>query len=314
MARTARILIVGLSTLDVFLRDTKLPELDGHAYLHEYSLVPGGSAANMAYWMAWLGAQTTLCTRLGRDMAGRLVRDFLRAHHVRLKPLIEDPSRTTGFSVINVGRDGRIGLLHSEGANNALSAADLPWPEMGRYDIVHVGGAMSMNRLDGRPLQRMLVRIRKLGKTTSLHTSRNTDKKERLLGSLPLLDFVFMNNKEAMDISGHRDVPSAAAWLRNLGIPTVAITLGSAGAYVSDSMYSGTVPGFHVSAVDTTGCGDAFTAGFLFAAWQKQHIRERAVLGNALGALCARALGAMPQSLCKTDLNALLKRRASAET
>ena len=307
MARTLRILIVGLSTVDVFLRGARLPELDDHAYLREYALLPGGSAANMAFWMAQLGVRTTLCTRLGDDPAGRLVRDFLRAHGVRLNPLAVDPLLPTGFSIVNVGLDGRIGLLHSEGANDALSPDDLPSATLKNYDIIHIGGAMSMKRLDGAPLKRLLQQVKSLGIVTSLHTSRNTDKKNLLLACLPLLDFVFMNDKEAGDISGQPDPPSAATWLRSRGIATVAITLGSAGAYVSDSTYSGTVPGFHVPVVDTTGCGDAFTAGFL-AAGRNSDIRDRALLGNALGALGATALGATPP-LNKAKLNALLKNR-----
>jgi sugar/nucleoside kinase (ribokinase family) len=301
----ARLLIAGLSTLDVFLRGARLPDIDDHAYLHEYALLPGGSAANMGYWVAQLSVQPILCTRVGNDFAGRFIHDFLATQKVKLQPILIDPELPTGFSIINIGQNGGIGLLHSEGANNRLRASDIPFSTLKKGDTLHIAGAMSMAQLDGEPLQHLLRRARNIGINTSLHTSRNTDKKNLLTDCLRYLDIIVTNHKEALEISGCTNPESAARWFQHQGVREVAITLGKDGAYVSDGGFCGRVPAFQVSAVDTTGCGDAFTAAFV-AGWEMRSIRERAIVGNALGALCAMAVGAMPP-FDKRRLQALLK-------
>jgi ribokinase len=87
----------------------------------------------------------------------------------------------------------------------------------------------------------------------------------------------------------------------------VAITSGASGAYVSDANSAAVVPGFRIAAVDTTGCGDAFTAGFLHAFLRGESLIDSAIWGNALGACCARAIGAMPSSFTYQEIRHMVQ-------
>ncbi len=300
-----RILIVGLSTLDAHVRNAPFLEPDEHAYLENYRLSPGGSAANLAFTLAQLGADTSLCTRLGSDFAGQFVRQSLQSQGVRLAGNCEDSLAATGFSIINVTDKGSISLLHHEGANNNLCPEDVFPSDIERNDVFHIGGAMSMRELDGEPLANLLKLARSRGKITSLHTSRNTDKKELLLEALPYLDFIFLNERESADITGALDIVARARWLHSRGVRRVVITLGAKGAFASNGQVSGFVPGMKVSVNDTTGCGDAFTAGFLDAAWVHKDIWYCTAWGNVLGACCAKTLGAQ-FPLVRGDLELLV--------
>jgi sugar/nucleoside kinase (ribokinase family) len=312
MNHKVRVFLVGLTTLDAFISATELPGPDKHEYLSDYKLLPGGSAANMAFSLAQLGATVYLCTRVGADIAGRIVRAFVADAGIDISYLSEDSARPTGFSVISVGSSGKIGLLHCEGANAAISPQDIPWSAVKDCDILHVGGAMSLELLDGQPLAELFNAVKSRSeKLTSLHTSRNTDRKETLVPCLPYLDYLFTNDKEAFDITRQGNAVDSANWFHDHGVTIVVITQGPAGAYASDKLSSTTVPAFHIDVVDTTGCGDAFAAGFLYAALRGHSLIESATWGNALGAHCAQTTGAMPYPFNYSLVSDLVRRRST---
>jgi sugar/nucleoside kinase (ribokinase family) len=306
MADQLQILLIGIATLDLHLRNFRMPAIDDHAYLDDYQFSPGGSALNMAFSLVQLEAKVTLCTRLGNDFAGSFVRSFIERAGIQL--LAAPSDFATGFSVISSLDDGRIALTHFEGANNQIAPADISTNLLTANQILHIGGAMSMKDLDGEPLTTLLKQARSRGKITSLHTSRNTDKKDLLLDSLPYLDFIFLNAKEAIEISGRTKVSDAARWLRDRGVNNVAITLGGDGSYVMSPDFYGRVEAQEIAAVDTTGCGDAFAAGFLAAVWRKKDPRECASWGNVLGGLCAQSKGPLPKSFNLATVQSLVAR------
>jgi sugar/nucleoside kinase (ribokinase family) len=71
----------------------------------------------------------------------------------------------------------------------------------------------------------------------------------------------------------------------------VAVTRGARGALVVTTKETIAVPAFAVPVVDTTGCGDAFSAGFLRGLGLGRSLREAAVLGCAAAGLVAQGLG-----------------------
>jgi sugar/nucleoside kinase (ribokinase family) len=309
-----RLLLVGLSTLDVFIRCAEFPRIDGRVYLPDYKMVPGGSAANMASCLSCLGVPTRLCTRVGQDAAGNMVREYLRGRGVDTTLIVEDAAHRTGFSIINLAENGQFALVHCIGANNAISPADLPWHEVERADMVHAGGVMSMEALDGAPLAQLFRRVRAAGKRTSLHTSRNTGRKAALWEVLSELDVLITNRKEAREVSGAESPESAARWFHNRGVGTVAITLGPAGVFASDGGAGSMVPAFPVAAVDTTGCGDGFAAGFVDAVLRGDDLVTCARWGNAIGAHCAQSVGAMPTPFTRNELQTFLQNKMGTET
>jgi sugar/nucleoside kinase (ribokinase family) len=71
----------------------------------------------------------------------------------------------------------------------------------------------------------------------------------------------------------------------------VAATCGAAGVLIVDADGAERVPAFDVEVVDTTGCGDAFSAGLLRGLALGSDRRDAAVLGCATAALVAQGLG-----------------------
>jgi sugar/nucleoside kinase (ribokinase family) len=115
----------------------------------------------------------------------------------------------------------------------------------------------------------------------------------------PLLDYLLVNNDDAMLLSGQPDVPSSILWFLERGVKTCAITTGGAGVIVQSLDGEPIViPAFEVEVVDTTGCGDAFSAGFIAAVTRGKSLEEAALWGVGMGSFTAQALGsdASPKS------------------
>ena len=302
-----RYLIVGRATLDVsvYCRDEgqAAGELE---LLSGYRVGAGGSGVNTAIALADLGGEVALSTRVGRDLGGEVVRSELARRRVRVVGATDDSSRSTAFSVIQVRQKGSMSLLHFEGASKSLELSDVPDNELADCGRIHIAGALLMEKLDGAPTARLLEAARELGKQTSLGTSRNTGKGDVLHSVLPWVDTIFLSEREALELTKSAGVRQAAAWLRGRGVKEVAVTLGAEGAFVADAEGEEKVAPLGVHSRDTTGCGDAFAAGYLHASSRGFSGSECALYGNALGAHCARTLGALVSPVSGSELDGLV--------
>jgi ribokinase len=93
---------------------------------------------------------------------------------------------------------------------------------------------------------------------------------------------------------------------------TVVIKLGERGCLVSAAQGDVRQPAFAVDAVDTTGCGDAFAAGFIHARLRDAPPDDCAALANAIGALVATRAGAAEALPSRAELQAFLAAHAPA--
>lgn len=299
---TARALIVGQLTLDIFVKFSEFPDFGRQVLGRDYQIQVGGTALNIAAALGCLGTEVALISRIGADPAGRLVQEMLIERAIAINHLIIDETEPTSLSIINIGANGEIGIVHHEGAIRKISLGDIPVSEIHSFDVVHVGGAMLLPGLDGSPLADLLGQAQESRVMTALTVAKNTERKDFLSPAFPFLDLLFMNEKESFEISGLHDKREACRWLSRQGVRTTVVTLGGKGAYISDPDYEGVVPAFQVPVVDTTGCGDAFSAGFLDAALRGMSPLDCAIWGNAVGAHCARTSGAVLTPFERSEL------------
>jgi sugar/nucleoside kinase (ribokinase family) len=254
---------------------------------------PGGSAANVAAWLAEAGVPVTLVARAGDDAAARRAASGFEHHGVRAR-LALDPDRPTGTCIVLVGPDGERSMLPDPGANAALSPADLPADAFARGAHLHLTGYTLLREgPPGDAAREALRRARAQGMTISVDPSSAAPLERfgpgRFLREAAHPDLLLPNRDEAAVLSGEAD-PAAAARALVAHAREVVVTLGAEGALWSDGRVvlhaaaSGTE-----AALDTTGAGDAFAAGFL-AAWLDGAPPGAALeRGNALAARALRA-------------------------
>ncbi|NCC44402.1 MAG: carbohydrate kinase family protein, partial [Clostridia bacterium] len=114
--------------------------------------------------------------------------------------------------------------------------------------------------------------------------------KKEIKELFPYIDVLFMNETEAIHY-GHQDnaVKAAHDFSKTCGM--AVIKMGKAGSLAVKDGEEYMQASYTVKAVDTTGAGDSFNAGFVYGFLSKKSIEECLKTGNACGALSVTALG-----------------------
>ena len=102
---------------------------------------------------------------------------------------------------------------------------------------------------------------------------------------------MFPNSLELMQLTG-KDYKEGAEMLLDLGVEIVAVKLGKEGCYVTDGKEGHTIEAYKVKAIDTTGAGDAFCAGFLYGLIKEKDLYECGRIGNFVASRCVEKMGA----------------------
>ena len=229
---------------------------------------PGGGGANVAARLAAAGVPTLLVARVGEDAAGQAALAELREGGVELEIAI-DAQRPTGTCVVIVEPGGERTMLPDRGANAALEPADLPIDEFTEGKHLHLSGYTLLDPGSRSAGLVALEHARAAGMSISVDPASAAPLAD--LGSAAFLGWtrraglLLPNAEEAAVLTGARD-PEAAAWALAKDGREVVITLGKEGALWSDGERVERGRASPAPArVDSTGAGDAFTAGWLAA-------------------------------------------------
>jgi sugar/nucleoside kinase (ribokinase family) len=196
----------------------------------------------------------------------------------------------TSASVLPIRPDGSRPAFHVVGANATYGPDDVDWDAVESAGTLHLGGPEFMG---GEAAAVILSRARESGVTTSadILAPGDTGLLEWIAAALPHLDYLLPNDEQVLGFTGETDLEAGCRALLERGVGCVAATCGADGVLIVDAGGTERVPAFPVDVVDTTGCGDAFSAGFLRGLALGRDRRESAVLGCATAALVAQGLG-----------------------
>jgi sugar/nucleoside kinase (ribokinase family) len=286
-------LVVGVHVLDVLVRPVEsIPEGQGGQLVEQIRIGPAGSAGGTAVTLAKLGARVRSAGAIGEDPIGETLVSLLERFGVDTSLLVRRAGVQTSASVLPIRPDGSRPAFHVVGANATYSSADLPREAIAAATHLHLGAPEFMG---GKEAARLLRFARERGVVTSADLLAPGEQaaqiRDWVAPAFEHLDYLLPNDEQALALTGAGDLPSACRALREQGVGCVAATCGADGALVSDAEGEQRVPAFAVEVVDTTGCGDAFSAGFLRARSLGRSHREAALLGCAAAALVAQGLG-----------------------
>ena len=280
----SRIAVVGDAALDVLARAGTLPAPGGDVRA-SIAIRPGGAGANTAAWLAALGADPVLITRIGADTAGEQVRGHLAAAGVGTA-LVTDHVAPTATVVVLVDGAGQRAMLADRGAAGRLAPADITVPAGARH--LHLSGYVLLDRSSRAAGQAALAAARAAGLTTSVDPQAAallTDP-AGFLDQVRGVDLLLPSAGELAALGG-ADAALAA-------VRAVAVTDGPRGAAWLDRAGKVEVPGRTTEVVDTTGAGDAFDAGVLVAWTGGASPAEALAAGVAAGTRAVGAAGAWP--------------------
>jgi sugar/nucleoside kinase (ribokinase family) len=261
------------------------------------TLVPGGSGANQAAWLGHMGNLVSFAGRAGSDSHEWHVA-ALRQHGV--EPLVaKDDVLRSGILVNLISSDGERSFLTDRGANVGLSRDDLPDAVLDRVGLVHVSGYA----LFGAQSRAAVLDFLALAKSRGIPVSIDPGSASFLsdVGPAAFLQWTsgaqvcFPNAAEAATLASSNDRSVQLRVLR-AHYDTVVITCGAVGAIAASAreVEPIVVDAPDVPALDTTGAGDAFVAGFLSAYVRAQNLAECLRAGVAAGSAAVSAYGGRP--------------------
>jgi sugar/nucleoside kinase (ribokinase family) len=291
MSTEQTVIAMGVHVVDVLARPVEaIPEGQGGQLVDEIRITAAGSAGGTALVLAKLGADVRSAGAVGTDPAGDMLLALLQRDGVDTGLLVRREDVQTSTSVLPIRPSGERPAFHVVGANATYGPDDAPWDEIAAADNLHLGGPEFMG---GEAAAKILGHARSHGAVTSADVLAPGEPGllEWIADALPELDYLLPNDEQVLGFTGTSDLEEGCRALVERGVGCVAATCGADGVLVVDSDGADRVPAFDVDVVDTTGCGDAFSAGFLRGLALGEERREAAVLGCAAAALVAQGLG-----------------------
>jgi len=233
----------------------------GSGYRVDY----GGKGSNQAVGCARLGASVHFVAKIGKDAFGEMALNLYRDEGIDVTYLQQTESAPTGVGFITVeASTGHNCIVIDPGANELLNSEDI-----GQATQAFSGAKVVLTQLEIPVLaaERALATGRAQGALGILNPAPVRPLPKSLL---ELVDILTPNETEAKVLAGRRpsdsiDPVKLARELIHMGVRQVVMTLGEKGALIVTDSSSKAIPGIAVSAIDTTGAGDAFNAGLAVA-------------------------------------------------
>lgn len=265
----------------------------------------GGAPANVAVGLARLGVPTGFIGAVGNDAFGRLLLDYLRSEGVSTDWVSVKGARTSlAFVLAKPGGEREFFFYRPPWATTAdalLEESDIDWSTIRSLRVLHVSGVALSQPPLSNTVHRLMGVVRESGGHVSFDPNFRADiwlgnvqrAKEEFLKACENATLITLGYDELKPLLGTLDYKSAARTILSLspGIEYAAVRLGSKGAYIATKEGEEIlVEAFRVPVVDTTGAGDAWTAGFIaFRLIEGLELKEAATLANAVAAIkCTR--------------------------
>ena len=285
------VVVIGEANVDLIVQSADPTPVYGREKLvDDLHLTIGSSSAIFACGTARLGLRTALTSVVGADEFGDYMARALEHRGVATDLIRRLPGRKTGATVSLSAAHDRA-LLTYPGTIADLEPGMVDESALRRARHVHTASYFLQPRL-APGLPALLSRARQAGATVSVDTGWDPADRwdEALWQVLAQADVFLPNEIEAQRIAGVEDLDEALAVLAER-VPTVVIKLGAQGAVARRGSQVVRVPAMPVRVVDTTGAGDSFDAGFVYAYLQGWDLPKSLQFAAVCGALSTRALG-----------------------
>jgi ribokinase len=307
LARRPSIVVVGSYAVGLVMRAARIPARGETVLGWEYQSMDGGKGSNQAIACARLGARTTFLAAVGDDANGEAALALLTSEGVDTQFIRRCPGAPTGVGFIIVDNAGANAIVVDLGANRLLSPADVD-----RAEDVIAGADVLLTQLE-IPVETALHAMR-VARRHGVRTILNPAPAQPLPAEgLRCVDILTPNLSEARTLIGFEATSAVelAAALRHSGAGTVVLTIGEQGAWIAAEWGAKLVPAFEVTAIDTTGAGDAFSAALGVALAEGSGLAEAVRFACAAGAFSVQSLGTVPSYATRDQLAAFLERQDS---
>ena len=299
------IYVVGSSNTDMVVKADKLPSPGETVIGGSFLMNPGGKGANQAVTASRLGGNVTFVASIGNDVFGRQAMQQFQREKINTSFITTDKNHPSGVALINVDAKGENSIAVAPGANSQLN-------------IVNVEQALAS--INGPAI--LLLQLEIPLDTVEYTIEQAYKKKVKvILNPAPaniLSDEVFKhlfvitpNESEAELLTGIRvtnieSAEKAAQLLHKKGVANVVITLGSKGAYLSNSEMKELIAAPPVTAIDTTAAGDCFNGALAVALCESKSLDTAVAFACKAASISVTRMGAQSSLPFRKEVDDLL--------
>lgn len=276
---------------------------DQQAVIKETQGVPGGSAANTIFGLATLGVKTGFLGAVGGDSEGEEILKYMQQVGMDISRIKKLDSENTSKVFVFVDFRGERAMYSLPGASIKFQATeqDIGWLKTSRFTVLSsLPGSDQVQKI-----QKVVGEIHEdthiIFMPGGLYSKYGYSKLQEIINKSYML---IVNRRELQELTG-KDQNSGSKWLLDQGAKCVIVTLGEDGCLVNDHNNTTIIPTPKLppdKIVDSTGAGDAFTAGLIFGILQGKSLPHAALCGNLTARAAVQALGAQVGLLNKEEL------------
>jgi len=303
MTKIFDVICIGAALVDMVAQIERYPENDDEVFVSDLKLLSGGAAANTAYACAKIGLKTAFVGKLGRDdvFGLKIINDFNEVK-VNTELLKYSDEYRTGSAYVALNKEGDRRIYAHSGAANYLSKDDIKENELSFTSIIFLSSLKNIEPF---------IEAAKIGRNKKIPVILNPGMLIIEQGFINIkillekIDILIMSQREfevLLDLKKKKINPNIvreeADNLFSLGINVLVITKGEKGALMLSPGNAEIIPPIKTNkVVDTTGAGDAFSAGFMYGFIQNQSfkfedLKRNVRIGNFIAGKCIEKLGA----------------------
>lgn len=281
--------LVGPVTPDVFKSGSQAVEMSKLSF--------GGDALNEAVVLSRLGKKTELITKLGQDENGARVYEYIQKNRLSTDSVLVEDGLTTAMNVVLVDDKGERHFLTNPNSNlRKLTVEDIDEHLNTAADIVSFASMFVSPMIGIDEMDYLFQRIKSRPNRTlvvDMTKAKNGETLEDISRLLPYVDYILPNEDEISLLTGVDDPYENARLLVDAGVKCAVIKRGSKGCLIrtKDKQYE--IPAYHVkNMVDSTGAGDCFAAGFLWALSEGLSLKDCGRFANVVASCSVEKMGA----------------------
>ncbi|MGB8253163.1 MAG: carbohydrate kinase family protein, partial [Anaerolineaceae bacterium] len=290
--------------LDVSMPVPEIPPPGQDVYADKLSFNLGGSSTNTAIDLSQLGITSHLLGSIGTDLNGDRLLNEMKSYGLDTGYIFRKSESPSGQIFLAILPDGERSMYSFRGANVYTTPADIPDGWESKIDLLHLSGYVFLKSPQRDTALSLIETAHKKHIPISIDTGMDPvlvahNEMEKVL---KFLDICICGHREGTLLTGKEEPSQILHAFFDLGMSCGAIKLGNKGCLVGLNGKVFRLPALSIQAVDTTGSGDAFSAGLLTAWLNKYGLSDMCMLANSLGAYMATQLGSISSNLSWASL------------
>jgi len=267
-----------------------IPGKDEESFVTEMEIHAGGSAANTVVGISRLGLKSGIIGKVGKDTDGDFILNEFRKDGVDVIGVRRSEGRS-GNAVILVDSFGNRAIIVNSGVNDEMKFEEIDLDYVSKFKLIHLTSFVCKDTQESFESQKRLVREVEVDVSFDpgmIYAKRGLSDIKDILKRTK----IFMPNKAEIELLTGKEYREGVRKILEIGVEIVVVKLGEKGCYITDGSSELYVPAFPTKSVDTTGAGDAFNAGFIFAYLRGMELEKCGKLGNLVASYCIQEKGA----------------------